>query len=296
MQIPKTEIDADMDDDDDHLNISGSSPLRSPLHNIKCEISQTQLQIPDIHQQQNDHTGNLCVGTGSVGGYDDMDIDNYIIGDSDSVVDEHTHEQDHETGGGGDEHKSQQDFSVYTNHNNEDVNVQSTSMNSTSQQAFKPSASPQTLQSTGVAEECEHQNNQQQHINMPSLDLSDNTASLISPDNLKASPTVQQTYQTQNLTHGSNIRLTPTLDICSNTAPTPVPNVPLTSEASTNTPQPLCNSNNNNNNAVNSEDDEVGAFFKAVAMKIRSAKLSPVAFTDLQIDILKVINGSLRNH
>ncbi|XP_054733419.1 uncharacterized protein LOC129241221 [Anastrepha obliqua] len=43
-------------------------------------------------------------------------------------------------------------------------------------------------------------------------------------------------------------------------------------------------------------DDEVGAFFKAVAMKIRSAKMSPVAFTDLQIDILRVINETLRNH
>ncbi|XP_020815905.1 uncharacterized protein LOC110189957 [Drosophila serrata] len=44
------------------------------------------------------------------------------------------------------------------------------------------------------------------------------------------------------------------------------------------------------------EDDEIGAFFKAVAMKIRNAQLEPVAFTDLQIDILRVINEALRNH
>ncbi|XP_064545718.1 putative mediator of RNA polymerase II transcription subunit 26 [Drosophila montana] len=44
------------------------------------------------------------------------------------------------------------------------------------------------------------------------------------------------------------------------------------------------------------EEDEIGAFFKAVAMKIRSAQLEPVAFTDLQIDILRVINEALRNH
>ncbi|KAH8295818.1 hypothetical protein KR018_010160 [Drosophila ironensis] len=44
------------------------------------------------------------------------------------------------------------------------------------------------------------------------------------------------------------------------------------------------------------EDDEIGAFFRAVAMKIRTAQLEPVAFTDLQIDILRVINEALRNH
>ncbi|EDV97579.1 putative uncharacterized protein DDB_G0271606 [Drosophila grimshawi] len=44
------------------------------------------------------------------------------------------------------------------------------------------------------------------------------------------------------------------------------------------------------------EEDEIGAFFKAVAMKIRKAHLEPVAFTDLQINILGVINEALRNH
>ncbi|BFF97158.1 uncharacterized protein DMAD_05632 [Drosophila madeirensis] len=48
--------------------------------------------------------------------------------------------------------------------------------------------------------------------------------------------------------------------------------------------------------SINGEDDEIGAFFKAVAMKIRSAQMEPVAFTDLQIDILRVINEALRNH
>lgn len=43
-------------------------------------------------------------------------------------------------------------------------------------------------------------------------------------------------------------------------------------------------------------DDEVGAFFKAVSMKIRNANMSPVSFTDLQIDILRVINGKLRHN
>ncbi|XP_055855706.1 uncharacterized protein LOC129918962 [Episyrphus balteatus] len=42
-------------------------------------------------------------------------------------------------------------------------------------------------------------------------------------------------------------------------------------------------------------DDEVGAFFKAVAMKIRKANMSAVAFTDLQIDILKVITNALKD-
>ncbi|XP_001352968.3 putative uncharacterized protein DDB_G0287113 isoform X1 [Drosophila pseudoobscura] len=48
-------------------------------------------------------------------------------------------------------------------------------------------------------------------------------------------------------------------------------------------------------NGSNGEEDEIGAFFKAVAMKIRSAHMEPVAFTDLQIDILRVINDALRN-
>lgn len=43
------------------------------------------------------------------------------------------------------------------------------------------------------------------------------------------------------------------------------------------------------------EEDEIGAFFKAIAMKIRNAQLEPVAFTDLQINILRVINDALRN-
>lgn len=302
MQIPKTEIDVDMDDDDDHMNISGSSPLRSPLDNIKCEISQTQLQIPDLdsvsnnqsmqHQQQSDHTDNLCVNSGSVGGYDDMDIDNYIIGDSGSVVDEHNEhdEQDQETA---DEPKSQHNFSVYTNHNANDVRASSTGLDSSSsQQAFKASASPQTLQSATGNEQHHHQSQQQsQHISMPSLDLSDNSH-LLNNDSLKSSGAANQTFHTSNLTNGANINLAPTLDICAAAVASSA--APTTSEAATNTPQPVVSCSNNN--SVNGEDDEVGAFFKAVAMKIRNAKLAPVAFTDLQIDILKVINGSLRNN
>ncbi|XP_055905424.1 uncharacterized protein LOC129940922 [Eupeodes corollae] len=42
-------------------------------------------------------------------------------------------------------------------------------------------------------------------------------------------------------------------------------------------------------------DDEVGAFFRAVAMKIRKANMSAVAFTELQIDILKVITNALKD-
>ncbi|XP_073837030.1 uncharacterized protein isoform X2 [Musca autumnalis] len=307
MHIPKSDIDGDMDDDDDeHMNMSGSSPL----DNIKCEINQNQLQLPELesavnnnhslHQQQTEQSNSLCVTTGSVG-YDDMDIDNYIMGDSDSVVDEHNN---HEDGQDHEEQKSEPDFSVYhTNHNAGEVNMHSSTANldTSNQQAFKnTTTSPQTLAT--VTEQ------QPQSINMPSLDSSDSSGNLIAPDNLKNANQLHQTatYQTSNLTNGTSICLTPTLELCSSSSqlttniPPVTASVPKTSEASTNTPQPL---NNNtaaatisSNNAVNSEDDEVGAFFKAVAMKIRNAKLSPVAFTDLQIDILKVINGSLRNH
>ncbi|XP_058976234.1 probable basic-leucine zipper transcription factor C [Musca domestica] len=308
LQIPKSDIDGDMDDDEDeHMNISDSSPLD------KCEMNQNQLQLPDLeavnqtqslHQQQAEHTDGLCVTSDSVGGYDDMDIDNYIMGDSDSVVDDHNH-HDHE-GEEQEDHKSQEDFSVYhTNHSADKVNMHSTNLDTSNQQAFNTSTSPQTLQtSTSVAE-------QHQHINMPSLDLNDSSGNLIAPDNLKNAvvTSMQQStsYQTSNLTNGSTLSLTPTQEMCSSSyhATATSNNTPsqllTTSEASTNTPQPSpCNANHttttSSSNAVNSDDDEVGAFFKAVAMKIRNAKLSPVAFTDLQIDILKVINCSLRNH
>ncbi|XP_017042428.1 mediator of RNA polymerase II transcription subunit 15 [Drosophila ficusphila] len=50
------------------------------------------------------------------------------------------------------------------------------------------------------------------------------------------------------------------------------------------------------NGHTSGDDDEIGAFFKAVSMKIRNAQMEPVAFTDLQIEILRVINEALRNH
>uniref|UniRef100_A0A1I8NXE5 MADF domain-containing protein n=1 Tax=Stomoxys calcitrans TaxID=35570 RepID=A0A1I8NXE5_STOCA len=335
MQITKTEIDADMDDDDDHMNISGSSPMRSPLDNIKREISHNHIRMPDLvsedpnpnqnlHQHQ--HSETLCMATSSVGEYDDMDIDNYIIGDGDSVVDEHNAQEEQEDDTQPEDNTSIQEFSPFgntTKHNGEEeVAARHPNLEATNA-SYKPSVSvsPQTLQTTngggGRGLVNEHQNQQTHHINMPSLDLSDNN-DVISPDNnMKATTTTQtqQTYQASAASSNSpSLSLTTTLDMCAATPPPPAPApasttatqansttaAPSTSEAATNTqPTQLLPSNSNiasNNNSVNSEDDEVGAFFKAVAMKIRSAKLSPVAFTDLQIDILRVINGSLRNH
>ena len=318
--MPKTElIENDINDEEsERLNsISNSSPLRTPLENIKCDLSQAQLQMQHmaavndggqsvgLTQTNGGLTDNLSVNPGSVDGYDDMDIDNYIIGDSGSVVNER-HDQDNETDTEEDR-KSQQDFAVFSNHN---TNL-SNDMNA--------SASVEQRQ-----QQDQHQQ-QQQHINMPSLDLNDNTASvLINPDDLNATTANSNNSYTQNhLTNSNNNNnnitlasaITP-LDICtavttSNTNQKQVV-APLTCEAATNT-LPLVDSNNSNSNNCSSintnsinnmshvpqqqqEDDEVGAFFKAVAMKIRNTKLSPVAFTDLQIDILRVINSSLRNH
>ena len=320
--MPKTElIENDINDEEsERLNsISNSSPLRTPLENIKCDLSQAQLQMQHmaavndggqsvgLTQTNGGLTDNLSVNPGSVDGYDDMDIDNYIIGDSGSVVNER-HDQDNETDTEEDR-KSQQDFAVFSNHN---TNL-SNDMNA--------SASVEQRQ-----QQDQHQQ-QQQHINMPSLDLNDNTASvLINPDDLNATTTTansNNSYTQNHLTNSNNNNnnitlasaITP-LDICtavttSNTNQKQVV-APLTCEAATNT-LPLVDSNNSNSNNCSSintnsinnmshvpqqqqEDDEVGAFFKAVAMKIRNTKLSPVAFTDLQIDILRVINSSLRNH
>lgn len=289
MQIPKTEIDADMDDDDEHINIGSSSPLRSPLDDIKCELSQPQLQLQHLTgvtdnqelQQQNNHQDNLCVSAGSVGGYDDMDIDNYIIGDSGSVVDEQHNDPDENEQETADDHKPQQEFSVvYSNHNTNISNDMGTTGLEPTNQSFEEQQDHQTQQ-------------QQQHINMPSLDLNDTSTALINADNLTATTS----YQQNPLNNGPNITLAAAvtaLDACTATPSHLTTGTTTTLEASTNT-DPL-QVNTNSLNSVNQEDDEVGAFFKAVAMKIRNAKLSPVAFTDLQIDILRVINGSLRNH
>ncbi|XP_065361156.1 probable WRKY transcription factor protein 1 [Calliphora vicina] len=292
LQMSKTKLDGDMDD--------GSS---SPLQQMSA-VSDDQGM-----QQQNDHGDNLCVSTGSVGGYDDMDIDNYIIGDSGSVVDEHNDGEDNEQDT--DDRKSQQEFSVFSNHNT-NISMGSTAMEPTVQ-AFKEEH-PQLQQQ-------HHQEpSQQQHISMPSLDINDNAPNnLLNPNNLSNNHPVatnnNNSYQHQNplntSNNNSNITLASavtTLDICSGSVqlsappkPPPLHQLPTTSEASTNT-QPLQDNNNFSNtishhtNAVTQEDDEVGAFFKAVAMKIRNANLSQVALTDLEIDILRVINTSLRNH
>ncbi|XP_004534080.1 myb-like protein I isoform X2 [Ceratitis capitata] len=87
----------------------------------------------------------------------------------------------------------------------------------------------------------------------------------------------------------------------SNNSPTKTTFATMTSTPSTATVMSTPTSPNQSNQAnqrtpENAGDDEVGAFFKAVAMKIRNAKMSPVAFTDLQIDILRVINETLRNN
>ena len=306
-------------EENERLNsISNSSPLRTPLENIKCDLSQSQLQMQHMATvndggqsvgltQTNDGlTDNLSVNPGSVSGYDDMDIDNYIIGDGGSVINEH-HDHDNETDTEEDR-KSQQDFAVFSNHN---TNL-SNDMNA--------SASVEQRQQQDQHQQQQQQQQQQQHINMPSLDLNDNTAGvLINPDDLNATTTANSnnSYTPTHLTNNSNnnnnnnnITLASAithLDICTAVTTSNTNQKPLTCEASTNT-LPLVDSNNSssvNTNTLNTmsnlpkqqqEDDEVGAFFKAVAMKIRNAKLSPVAFTDLQIDILRVINSSLRNH
>ncbi|XP_075161086.1 uncharacterized protein LOC142233907 [Haematobia irritans] len=301
-QIPKTEIDIDIDDEDDHMNINGNSALRSSLENIKREINQNQLEIPALVTSENNqnvhqHSQSLCVPTGNVGEFDDMDIDHYMIGDEDSVEDRQnsTGEQDNEMD---DEHKSHQNFSIYTNQTNrDDVGARRSIMDSTNQSFKTSSSSPQ--HPTTTCADSENRNQHTHHINMPSLDLND-SPNLIRPDNLKIS-TEQPTVDYATLPSGSNGSVTSALDTLTATststrAPSNTPSlVPTTCEASTNT-QPAVQILQPSNNSVLSEDDEVGAFFKAVAMKIRNAKLSPVAFTDLQIDILKVINGSLRNH
>lgn len=312
--LPKTEIENELNEESEQLNISNSSPLRTPLENIKCDLSSSQSQLQMQHmaavnddggqtvglaQTNGALTDNLSVNPVSVDGYDDMDIDNYIIGDGDSVVNEH-HEQDNETDAEEDR-KSQQDFTVFSNHNtnlSNDMNAATSTLEQQRQQ--------------------QDQQQQQQHINMPSLDLNETTAGvLINPDDLNATTTTttnsNNSFTQNHLPNGNtNITLTSAvtpLDIC--TAVTTSSNTnqsPITCDVATNT-LPLADNNNTNcsaanrtvvnNNNVNHlqpEDDEVGAFFKAVAMKIRNAKLSPVAFTDLQIDILRVINSSLRNH
>ncbi|XP_011186673.2 uncharacterized protein Adf1_46 [Zeugodacus cucurbitae] len=93
----------------------------------------------------------------------------------------------------------------------------------------------------------------------------------------------------QSLTHISHISSTPTTTATTTTAMHAVP-TPVTAASMPTADQ------HQRTTTDNVGDDEVGAFFKAVAMKIRNANMSPVAFTDLQIDILRVINGTLRHN
>lgn len=260
-------------------------------------------------QQQTNHSDNLCVNASSVGGYDDMDIENYIIGDSGSVADEHNDPVDNDPDL--EDRKSQQEFSVFSNHNTNISNDMGTPTIDPTNQTFKEEHAQ--LQSQHLPE-----HPQSQPINMPSLDLNDATPNNLLSNTLTSTPSStsnnNNSYQHQGLLANSNsLNLASALDVC--TANGHIPTLPElaqhqpppTSEASTNT-QPLqesitcstantiSNSNTNNPNAVSPEDDEVGAFFKAVAMKIRNANLSLVALTDLEIEILRVINTSLRNH
>lgn len=300
MEVSKTKIEPDSDD-------GSSSPLQSPLQQMPVVNDDPRLK------QQPDHGEALCVNTASVGGYDDMDIENYIIGDGGSVVDEHNDPEDNEVDA--EDRKSQQEFAVFSNHNTNVSNDIGTTTLEPTTQTFKEEH--KHLQQ-------HHQEQQQtQSINMPSLDLSDAAPNSLLNDNLNSASTSASnntnSYQHQNLlANSNNITLASavtTLDVCPATGriPTlsePPPTAhqpPTTSEASTNThPMHENTSSSNSNttnvtnvsnaNTVSQEEDEVGAFFKAVAMKIRNANLSQVALTDLEIEILRVINTSLRNH
>uniref|UniRef100_A0A1B0ANM7 MADF domain-containing protein n=1 Tax=Glossina palpalis gambiensis TaxID=67801 RepID=A0A1B0ANM7_9MUSC len=327
-QIPKTEIDPEMDVEDDHINMGeDNSPLRSPLATIKCELPQLQghnsssqqLQIgslnagPVQHQQHSNQSDNLCV---SAGGYDDMDIDDYIIGDSSSVVDDSHHDKGNnganlEQATHSEKHKFQSDFGLYGSHGNQRGTTATTATTTETSSKQQQQQSQQDLQP-------------QQHINMPSLDLNDSSASsMIGVKPIKSHNSIASNNSNNNntttsfngalsnhvasaITNGNNLTLNAATNICPTAQAITVNNQPNTTEAGTNTTPPstlspsilaMNQSTANNSNITNSgDDDEVGAFFKAVAMKIRNAKMSPVAFTDLQINILHVINDTLRNH
>lgn len=51
----------------------------------------------------------------------------------------------------------------------------------------------------------------------------------------------------------------------------------------------------NENNKSITDDLEVDAFFKTLAMKVKNAKLSQSIFTDLQIELLQAIQHKLKN-
>ncbi|XP_055385608.1 uncharacterized protein LOC129614775 [Condylostylus longicornis] len=105
------------------------------------------------------------------------------------------------------------------------------------------------------------------------------------------SPKQQNTHQIEQHTtqtiHPTNIQHieTATITTIANTTNTPNNNS-LTVANTTNCPT---------TSRLTAEDDEIDAFFRAISMKVRRAKLSPIAFTDLQIEILRVINEKFRN-
>ncbi|XP_037938973.1 GATA zinc finger domain-containing protein 10 [Teleopsis dalmanni] len=322
IQIPKAELDDDMDDN----MIGASSPLRSPIDGseIKNDLQQTHIHLPPLpslsgphaqsrqhhhqqqttisrqtnlnhHQQQQEHQqlqqqssrheDNICVVNGTdsvVSGYDEMDIDNYIIGDESNGPHEDVEEDE--------DHKSQQQFPDYTNTSNEnneldeeedfkDIKTNAANLVTITQHA-------QLLQHQQQNTQQQQQANQDEHI-LP-IDVTDVAALATTEESLH---TTHQDFNLDTPTHPQPQSLLNGAATNSNSVPSDIVNLNHLTLKATN------NSNvSGTTSSTIEEDDEVGVFFKAVAMKIRNAKLSPVAFTDLQINILQVINGSLRNH
>ncbi|XP_068149856.1 putative uncharacterized protein DDB_G0271606 [Drosophila tropicalis] len=191
-----------------------------------------------------------------VASYDEMDIENYINGDV-----PHTNEDDDDDDVDDDEEDVEEEEEEEEEELDEDEEDQEMVVTGDSPIQESPQQQQQQHQ--------EHQQQQHQQQQQPQLEVSYNTNE-------------NPIYMTLSKQEGQQPPTTSVVEIPTNAHPTSNhgnlnPRYSL--------PAPTLN-----------DDDEIGAFFKAVAMKIRNAQLEPVAFTDLQIDILQVINKALRNH
>lgn len=372
VQLPKTELDADLDE-----QIIDSPPLPSPIEVVQHDLEQQPLPtLSGPHTQHDLHTAthDMCVVSGSsVGGYDEMDIDHYIIGHT-SDTGANDDGIDMVAADDEEDRKSHQHFTEYppSSTSNMTANNSATQQDngndvksevhefkdikesnimiqqsavSLQAQLQQQSSQQQQPQSQLVLSQQHHQQpllklksqTTQHHQHLLTIDVGDKTSTATLTAREKCIMQIQHQQQPQQQIHDFSNEMKPQHTLTSglvnsgsanltsnNNCGMAIlnPSTSLSMEAIN--LQPLVSSSHNSSTTTATTttmhapstsvtaaslpivdnqratdtvgDDEVGAFFKAVAMKIRNANMSPVSFTDLQIDILRVINGTLRHN
>lgn len=259
---------------EEHMVQSDSPPTQQS--NLESSSSNSQLNMPalphltathksemaealhDQQQQQNSEQQHQQQQASElcVATYDDMELENYINGDAHQEDEEDDEEDEEMEATTGAEQTPQQQDQQMVSYDHEEGPVYMAVQTVSDALAKQEEAS-------GRATNMQHQQLQAAAEYQPKLEIQP-----------PSTPRYQNAASTPSSSSTSRFHTAPI-----------TPNKPAS-----HVEFPPTNGHNSG------EDDEIGAFFKAVAMKIRNAQLEPVAFTDLQIDILRVINEALRNH